>query len=135
MDILSSQVTAAAVVSFLIAFLKKQSWFPWLTTETDKLNRVVAIVLSGLASVGIHASFNHAAGQLVITGLTLTSVAQGLWHWGTQFALTHGWFKATSASDQLYGLLKQLIAAQQQRPPVPVPLVPVAPAAPVTPIQ
>ncbi len=113
MDIISSQVTAAAVVSFLIAFLKKQSWFPWLTTETSKLNRFVAIVLSGAASVGIHTSFNHQTGVLIISGLTLTSVLAFAWHWITQFALTHGWFKATSASDQLYSLVKTIIQNQQ----------------------
>ena len=113
MELLTSQVTAAAVVSFIINFLKKQAWFPWLSKETDKANRIAAVVLSGLASVGIHTTFDHQNGTLVITGLTVTAVATGLWHWGTQFALTHGWFKATSGSDQLVTLLKAVLAKQQ----------------------
>jgi hypothetical protein len=113
MDTLSTQVTAAAVVSFLIAFLKKQQWFPWLTAESEKANRLVAIALSGAAALGIHTTFNHATGTLVISGLTLATVTAGFWHWLSQFALTHGWFKATSASDQIYALLKVLI----ERPP------------------
>lgn len=121
MDLMTSQVTAAAVVSFLIAFLKKQAWFPWLSQESDRANRIAAIALSGLASVGIHAQFDHATGQLLITGLTLTTIAAGLWHWVTQFALTHGWFKATSASDQLYELLKKVIANQQAAAAAPAP--------------
>jgi hypothetical protein len=129
MEILGSQVTAAAVVSFLIAFLKKQSWFPWLTAETDKANRIVAIILSGAASVGIHATFNHEAGQLVITGLTLASIATFAWHWIQQFALTHGWFKATSATDQIYGLLKTIIENQAKLVP------PAAPAGSAVPVK
>lgn len=104
MESLTTNVTAAAVISFLISFLKKQQWFPWLTSETERANRIAAVVLSGLASLGIHAQFNH--GTLVITGLTLTTIAVAAWHWLTQFAITHGWFKATSASDQLLALLK-----------------------------
>ena len=113
MEILTSQITVAAVVSFLIGFLKKQKWFPWLTTETAKANRAAAIVLSGAAAIGIHTTFNHQSGTLVITGLTLSTIATGAWHWGTQFALTHGWFKATSASDQVVALLKVLLEARQ----------------------
>lgn len=115
MEVLSSQVTAAAVVSFLIAFLKKQAWFPLLTSETEKLNRLAAVVLSGLAALGISVSFNHEAGQLIVSGLTASTIVTGLWHWLQQFALTHGWFKATSASDEIYALLKKLAAAKLEQ--------------------
>lgn len=128
---METQVTAAAVVSFLIAFLKKQSWFPWISTETEKINRVAAIVLSGLASLGIHAHFSHESGILTVTGLTLTTVAVGLWHWVTQFALTHGWFKATSASDQIYALLKTIVQNQLAAKQAPAVVLVEPPATPV----
>jgi len=119
MDTLGTQVTAAAVVSFLIGFLKKQSWFPWLTAESEKANRIAAVVLSGLAALGIHAQYTHAAGTLVITGLTLTTILSGAWHWLTQFAITHGWFKATSSSDELVCLIKAYLQAQKTGPAPP----------------
>jgi len=105
-------LTAAAVISFTISFLKKQSWFPWLTADTEKLNRMVAIGLSAFAALGVDFEFNHAAGTLVITGLHLTAILVACWHMVVQFVYTHGWFKATSASDQIVCLFKAIIKAQ-----------------------
>lgn len=113
---LEVQVTIAALISFVMAQLKKSRWFPWLSTETAKANRIVAIVLSGFGALGVHIQFDHTAHTALITGLSLTAVLAGLWHWATQFAVTHGWFKATSASDQVVALLKTLLDAQRQEP-------------------
>lgn len=110
---LGTSIGAAAVISFVIAFLKNQHWFPYLTAETEKLNRYVAIGLSGLAALGINATFDHSHGVLTITGLTLTSIVTAGWLWLKQFAITHGWFKATGSTDQIVGLLKQLVAAKE----------------------
>jgi hypothetical protein len=115
MEQLSASMTAAAVISFLIGFLKKQSWFPWLTAETAKANRASAFLLSGAAALGVHATFNHAAGQLIISGLSWAAIGTAAYHWVSQFAFTHGWFKATSASDQILAVLKTLIENQQAR--------------------
>lgn len=114
MNELGSQITAAAVISFVIGWLKKSPWFPWITTETAKLNRVAAVVLSGLAALGLHFQFNHSAGSLLITGLSLQGFLLGAWHWGSQFAITHGWFKATSSSDQILELLRAVLAGPGQ---------------------
>jgi len=109
-----SSLAAAALIAYVISWMKNSNWpvFAWISGETPKVNRIVAVVLSGIATVGIHATFNQ--GTLVITGLSATVVATGLWHWAVQFAYTHGWFKATSQSGELLALLKQLIAAQQK---------------------
>lgn len=107
-----SSLAAAAVISFLIGLMKKSNWkfFAWISEATPTVNRIVAVVLSGIATIGIHATFSN--GTLVVQGLTATIILTGLWHWGVQFAYTHGWFKATSQSGELLALLKQLIAAQ-----------------------
>jgi hypothetical protein len=111
MDI-GTQVAAAAIISFVLNWLKKSSWFPWITAETTKLNRFMAILLSGLASVGIHFQWSSANHSLLITGLSLGTILLFLWHWFVQFVYTHGWFKATSASGEIAALLKQIIAAE-----------------------
>lgn len=110
---MGENVAAAAIISFLISTLKQASWFPWLSTETAKVNRFLAIVLSGVATLGIHFSFNAQAHQLLIDGLSATTIAVGLYHWFVQFVYTHGWFKATSASDQILQLLKQVLETRQ----------------------
>lgn len=107
-----SSLAAAAVISYVIQMMKGSNLrlFNWISQETPRVNRLVAVVLSGIATVGIHATF--ANNTLVVTGLSATVIVTGLWHWGVQFAYTHGWFKATSQSGELLDLLKQFAAAQ-----------------------
>lgn len=107
MDI-STQVGVAALVSLGIQWAKQSSWFPWLTTETDKLNRGAAVALSGLASIGIHVS-HPAAGSWLVEGVTIATIAPALWHWFIQFLYTHGIYK----SGEVLPLLRKLNAALQ----------------------
>ena len=102
-----TQVAVAAIISWLISTAKGASWFPWLTAETSKLNRAVAIVLSGVATVGIHFQWTAASHSLVITGLAWSTIGIGLWHWTVQAIYTHGWFKATNGDT--IATLKQLL--------------------------
>ena len=111
---MGENLAAAAIITFVIGTLKKSSWFPWLSAETANINRLVSVVLSGVAAVGIHATFDRQTHSLLITGLSLSTIAVGGYHWLVQFVYTHGWFKATSASDQVLQLLKQALANQVQ---------------------
>src|SRR5208282_6730525 len=113
-----SSLAAAAVISYIINGMKKSNlpMFAWISEDTPKVTRFIAIVMSGLATIGVHMSYS--GGTLVVTGLTATIVLTGLWHWGVQFAYTHGWFKATSQSGELLALLKQLVATAVQPPTV-----------------
>lgn len=85
MNQLSAQVVISAVVVYLIQLAKKSARIPWISTETSKLNRLIAVLASLFSSVGIHFSFNAAAGTLVITGLTLAGILGFAWHWLTAF--------------------------------------------------
>jgi hypothetical protein len=116
MDV-GTQVAVAAIISFLVGKLKQSSWFPWLTAETSKLNRLVAVLLSGVAAVGIHYQWDAADHSLLITGLSLTTILGMLWHWAVQAIYTHGWFKATNGDllDTLKQILSLLQVAQPQQ--------------------
>lgn len=105
----STQLGLAALVAFVIQWAKNSSWFPWLTTETDKVNRAVAVLLSGLASFGIHATWNGTNHSLLIEGLGLSTILPALWHWFVQFLYTHGIYK----SAQVLPLLRKLAAVLQ----------------------
>ncbi|MCU1304927.1 MAG: hypothetical protein JWQ87_5211 [Candidatus Sulfotelmatobacter sp.] len=107
-----SSLAAAAVISYLIQMMKNSRLplFAWISQETPRVTRAVAVVLSGVATVGIHATFSN--GTLIVSGLSATVILMGLWHWGVQFAYTHGWFKATSQSGELLDLVKQLLQSQ-----------------------
>ena len=71
-----TQFSASAVVVWGLNLLKKSAWCPFISFESDKLNRLIAVVASILIGLGIHAEFDQAAGILTVTGLT----AQGLVH-------------------------------------------------------
>lgn len=109
-----TQVAAAAIITALINWLKKSPYFPWLNQESAKLNRFIAFVLSGLATLGIHAQWSSANHSLLITGLTLATIGAGAWHWLVQFLYTHGWFKATSSNQELLELLQTFLASQKK---------------------
>ena len=80
-----SQVTTSAVIAYFLEWLKGTRLFPWLSMETAKLNRVVAVILSGIGALGVHANFDQTSGVLTITGLTVVTILHGLWDWAQAF--------------------------------------------------
>lgn len=85
---LLSQLTSSAVVVYAIELLKKSQWFPMITAESRTLNRWAAVLGSGAAAIGVHVAFDSTAGALMITGLTMSGLAHGAWHWLQQMAIT-----------------------------------------------
>ena len=66
-----------AVIVWLIQKIKLTRWFPSITTETQKINKIVSAVAATLASAAIVFSFsNPEAGTYVlsVTGLTLANM-------------------------------------------------------------
>ena len=65
-----------AVIVWLIQKVKLTKWFPSITTETQKLNKILSAVAATLASAAIVFSFaNPEQGTyvLTVTGLTLAN--------------------------------------------------------------
>lgn len=87
---LSTQVTAAAASAYLMNLLQKWEKVPWITQHTAGINHAVRALLALAATVGIGWQWNSADHTLTITGLTLSTIIVGLWHWFSQFAVTHG---------------------------------------------
>ena len=79
--LITTQVTASAVIVWLLQRLKQSKYFPFITAESAKLNRYLAVCASALAAAGIHFNFNHDAGTLVISGLLLSNLLHfaGAW--------------------------------------------------------
>lgn len=98
-SLILSQIGSSALVVFLLQKAKESKWFPFLTTETAKLNRVVAVIAAGLVSVGVHTTFDKSAGTLVITGLTVSGILHGLWAWLNSYAVQHSIYKVTTINS------------------------------------
>lgn len=101
MNQLSAQVVVSAVVVYLLQLAKKSQLIPWMTAETGTINRVVAVLAALCSSLGIHFSFNAAAGTLVIAGLSLAAVGGFAWHWLTAFVSQQLIFQTAVQPKQL----------------------------------
>jgi hypothetical protein len=98
---LSAQVVVSAVIVYVLQLAKKSPLVPWMTCETDTINRVVAVLAALCSSLGIHFSFNAAAGTLVIAGLSLANIGGFAWHWLTAFVSQQLIFQGTVRPKQL----------------------------------
>lgn len=95
----ATQVTISAIVVAALQWLKGSSWFPWLTTESEKANRAVAAVLALASAIGIHLAWNHGdvpgTYMLQVSGITLMGIAGGVWAWAKSFVFQQIIFRAT----------------------------------------
>lgn len=111
-NIVLTQFTVSTVIVFVLQALKKWKYFPWLNEQSKRVTRVVAAIASAAAGVGIHAQWNHAAGVLTISGLSLTAVVSFLWIWLKSHAMQEGIYRLYQVTNvplsQLLELLKQL---------------------------
>jgi len=99
MDI-GTQVATGAFISFLIQQLKKAESLPWINAQSAKINRALAIVGSGIGTLGIHIACSNVTHSCQLTWISGTAILLGLKDWAVQFAVTHGWYKATSGNGQ-----------------------------------
>lgn len=95
-----NQAMLSTMIAYVIEFAKRTKWFPWLKAETAKLNRMVAVVISGAAAIGIHATYNHEGGVLMITGLSAWTIIHGLWDWLRSFIFTQAAYDGLIAPNQ-----------------------------------
>jgi hypothetical protein len=77
---------------WLIQKMKASSLVPWVTTETDKINQNVSVVISALAAAGMVFTVAHTgtvetgAVTLSWAGLTLSHFLSFAYHWIGYFA-------------------------------------------------
>lgn len=89
--ILGQQIPVALVLLYVQNWMKRQAWMPWITYETSRVNNIVAIVLSGLATIGIHVAHTgtlSAGSTITFTLPPLSVLVVSLWHWIQQYVLT-----------------------------------------------
>lgn len=87
MDTIGPNFVIGIVVVYLMEMVKRLRVVPWITQETRRLNRVLALVVAAAAAIGIHFSFDASAGVLTVSGLTLQGVLHGLYEFAKQAAM------------------------------------------------
>lgn len=127
-----SQLTSAAVVVYLLQFLKRTSWYPrfaaWLPMADAHVHRVVSVLGAFVSAVGVHIAFsgNAATGwQFAGTIPPLAVLAHACWDWAQQFALNQLTYDAVA---QRAGGLKvgELVTLPQVAEHADAPLPPLA---------
>lgn len=95
----ATQVTISGIIVALMQWLKNSKWFPWLTTESEKLNRVIAAAAAAAGAIGVHLAWNHGdipgTYMIQVTGLTLMGVLGGVWSWLKMYVYQQIIFRAT----------------------------------------
>lgn len=86
-DMFGSQVGAAGLAVYVIQWLKNNPKLSWISSSTDRLNRVLSALLAALATVGIRISFDAVSGVLTVSGLELGTILSLLWNWVIQLIL------------------------------------------------
>jgi hypothetical protein len=109
---LSAQITVAVVSTYALQLLKQSKFFPWLTVETQTLNRIAGSIIALLTSVGILVTFS--AGTLMITGLTPINLAHAAAHFIQQWVMQQVAYK-TVVAPPMPGAMQP---GAEQHPPV-----------------
>lgn len=94
----ANELTGSAITAYLVAevlqLLKESSWFPWLTAETAKANRIAGIVIAAVSAVGVHMTFSPDSGTLVVSGLTASGILTMGGDWLKQWAMQQFAFRS-----------------------------------------
>ena len=90
MDSLYTQLTLSAIATWALERVKDSPYFPWISQHTKALNRVLAVLLSGLTSLGVTFTGTgdwQAGGTFIVTIPAASLILLGLWHWLQSFVL------------------------------------------------
>jgi hypothetical protein len=85
-ELIGSAVTAWMAAKG-IELLKRLSITPWVNYNSDIVNKWLSRVVAFFTTLGVHASFDHNAGALIITGLTFASASSLVLEYARQYML------------------------------------------------
>lgn len=90
----------AILMPYFLEMLKNAKWFPWLDAVNIWRVRMMSMMTAVATSVGINVSFDPTVGHLIITGLTLTTIAQLLFQSSVQFKIQETIYRAAIKPHQ-----------------------------------
>lgn len=105
MDNAVNLVAINAICVWLIQIAKSSKFVPFLTSETEKANKLISALLSAFAAAGMTISAVHigsgGSGTLTITygGFTLANIVAFGYHWIGYYATQKGLFKILCSSN------------------------------------
>jgi hypothetical protein len=88
-NVLATQITAGALIAFVVNFVKQSKYFPWISEETKTLSTILAAFLAAATAVGVNAVWNPTEHTLLISGLTLAGISAAVWAFAKQYVMQH----------------------------------------------
>lgn len=85
-DEIATHLTSGAVVVYAIQWLKAQGWFPWLTDDTARLNRIVSAVAAAAVAFGVSWTGDASTGWTIHVP-ALAMLISGFVEWAKQYVL------------------------------------------------
>ena len=102
-SVVATQITLASISVAALQWLKSTKFFPWATQETARFNRILAVIVSGVAALGVHFTWQSGPETgtyiVTITGATIGGVAAMAWVWIKQFVMQELVYRTTANSS------------------------------------
>lgn len=122
-DNLQSELVYSYLSTTGLEWLKRQPWFPWVTTDAKNWNKAASAFIAFLGSVGIIFTATHSGvgvWDIHITGMTLGNILHVVGHAVRIYALQKTYFKAVIQASPVQDIVKAVVAEiQQNQTPVP----------------
>lgn len=83
---IQSAAIVAIVVTELFEMAKRSPWVRGITYDSERVNRVVGIVVAFLSGLGLQFQFDAATGRLIVDGLFASTLVHGVAQWAGQMA-------------------------------------------------
>lgn len=85
-----TQVVIGMLASYLLEWLKRQSWFPGLSEQSTKfIKQAFSVIVAAFSALAITYTFDPDLGRLVIDGLTFSNMGHGLLIFFTSLLAQH----------------------------------------------
>ena len=88
-NVLATGLTIGTLSAGVLAYLKSAKWAPWFNKHSATINHIFMALTAGGAALGIHAVWDATNHSLLITGLSLKTIAIGVWEWLKQWTLQY----------------------------------------------
>jgi len=115
-NIVVSQVAVAGASVAVINWLKASPYFPSITQEKANLLRILAVITSGIGTLGITYTWDPAAHSLTLTGLSIAGAFTAFIAWAKSFLFQEVTYQATRKTNGSAALLKQVLDAVARKP-------------------
>src|SRR3990167_847004 len=90
MESSAQQVVVGFVMSYVMQWVKRATWFPFVAERSDRVIKVIFSALVALCTaLSIGVDWNAAEGILTLSVLTWVNVWNGLMAFGLSFATQH----------------------------------------------